>query len=182
VTQLATLVNRMKEFSRDDPVRTQVVSLRLVVEEGYRLVQPAVVAAGVHCRIDVPDINVRTDKERVVLALVNLINNALDALNGRSNPEPTLRIEVEAEAGARELRLTVADNGPGLDDAVMARIFQPFFTTKTSGSGLGLGLTITREALLGMGSKLEAGNNPAGGARFSIPLATADSAAPGELI
>jgi signal transduction histidine kinase len=185
VTHLAGLVNRMKEFSRDDPVRLDVVNLRIIVEEGYRLVKPAVSEAGVRCIINVPDVNVRTDKERVVLALVNLINNALDAMKGQTHPEAALRIETEAngaeangvegKADAREVRLSVIDNGPGLSDAVLARISQPFFTTKTSGGGLGLGLTITREALLGMSSALHAGNDPRGGARFSISLAAADT-------
>jgi C4-dicarboxylate-specific signal transduction histidine kinase len=49
-------------------------------------------------------------------------------------------------------------------------VFQPFFTTKAAGQGLGLGLTITREALIGIGARLQADNVEGGGARFTVCL------------
>jgi signal transduction histidine kinase len=170
VRRLSRLVGRMQEFSKDDPVHLEALGLRRTVDEGFRLCKPALGAAELNCRIDVPDVTVRADKERMMQALVNLINNALDALRGQQTPAPMLRIEAETVRGKPGICLSVIDNGPGLSAAVMGRIFQPFFTTKTSGAGLGLGLTITREALRGMGATLEARNEPAGGARFSVHL------------
>jgi signal transduction histidine kinase len=83
--RLRRLVNRMKDFSRDDPVHIQKVSLDQVAEEAYRLLRPSLRDAGVVCTLEVPALIVMTDKERVILSLVNLVNNAVDALRGQQS-------------------------------------------------------------------------------------------------
>jgi signal transduction histidine kinase len=167
--RLARLVNRMKEFSRDDPLHMQTLALRDVLEEAHRLCKPAIAQAKVVYVQEVADVQVHADKDRVILTLVNLVNNALDAMREQAEPAPELRIEAAISAGSPpQVRLSVIDNGPGLSEEAMAHVSQAFFTTKSS--GLGLGLTITREALAGMGARLDIGNEPRGGARFSVML------------
>ena len=168
------VVNRMKEFSRDDPLHMQRLNLREVVDEAHGLCKPAIGAAQIDYEQNVADVQVHADKERVILTLVNLVNNALDAMRGQSQPQPRLRIEAVVQDDGRQVRLGVIDNGPGLSEPAQVQVLQPFFTTKST--GLGLGLTITREALAGMGARLEVGNAPGGGACFSLLLQIAVSA------
>jgi signal transduction histidine kinase len=176
VERLGRLIDRMKDFSSEDPVRIERLNLHDVVEEALRLCRPAMQAAGVSCATEVPDIALHGDKERLILAMVNLVNNALDAMRGQRHPAPALRIEATCEHGAPpQVCLAVIDNGPGLGAEVHAHVLEPFFTTKST--GLGLGLTITREALAGMCARLEAGNEPARGARFTIVVPAAGALA-----
>jgi C4-dicarboxylate-specific signal transduction histidine kinase len=83
-----------------------------------------------------------TNRNRLLQVLLNLLQNALDALRRKtfSGEEPTVRVEGRRE-GARTL-LIVRDNGDGIEAAHLDRIFEPFFTTKDVGQGMGLGLSI----------------------------------------
>jgi signal transduction histidine kinase len=172
VAHLGRLVDRMKAFSRDDPLRMERLDLHDVLEEACRLCKPVVQAAHVDYVVNVPNFAVHGDKERVILAVVNLVNNALDAMRGQTDPPPMLRVEAELRDGTPpRVALAVIDNGPGLGEAVRSRLSEPFFTTKST--GLGLGLTITREALAGMHARLEADNGQERGARFSVLLQSA---------
>jgi two-component system C4-dicarboxylate transport sensor histidine kinase DctB len=107
--------------------------------------------------------------EQIVL---NLINNALDAVAGTPDPVVRVNIGFDDEAGI----VTVADNGPGIDAAVMQRITEPFFSTKQAGEGLGLGLSICRAIVEKFGGSMRAGRSPEGGAEFvvTLPLAGVD--------
>jgi C4-dicarboxylate-specific signal transduction histidine kinase len=174
IMRLRRLIMRIKDFSRDEPVDIRCLSLAEVVDEAQRLISPAVRAAGITLQVDVPELMVLADQESVVLSLVNLVNNGLDALREQQVPPPFLRIEGLAHPEAREVKLMVIDNGPGLSERVLASIFQPFFTTKSSGHGLGLGLTITRQALMRIGASMDVQNEPGRGARFTVHLPAAE--------
>jgi two-component system C4-dicarboxylate transport sensor histidine kinase DctB len=78
-----------------------------------------------------------------VQVVLNLLVNARQALGDR----PGACIQLETRAGAREVELEVRDNGPGIPEAVMDRVFDPFFTTRDEGTGLGLAIAfdIARE-------------------------------------
>ncbi|MDX2039445.1 MAG: response regulator [Isosphaeraceae bacterium] len=110
------------------------------------------------------------DPGRLLLVLLNLLNNADDAIreSGRLDGAILVRIvEREPEIGGRgELRLELSDNGPGIPVHALERIMEPFYTTKAEGSGYGLYLS--SELVAEMGGRLEAENLPEGGARFSI--------------
>ncbi|MCA2981530.1 MAG: ATP-binding protein [Myxococcaceae bacterium] len=75
--------------------------------------------------------------------LLNLLGNACDAL-GHAR---TARIEVQVVDEGERLRMTVADNGPGMPAHVKERLFTPFFTTKPPGQGTGLGLTVLKQII-----------------------------------
>jgi len=103
--------------------------------------------------------------------VMNLMENALDAMNGAGVAQPKLSIRIEA--APREVLLRVRDNGPGIPADNLSRIFEPFFTTKPVGKGTGLGLSISYGIVEQHGGQLTAGNPPGGGAEFVARLRAA---------
>ncbi|MDX5435290.1 MAG: GHKL domain-containing protein, partial [Halomonas sp.] len=109
---------------------------------------------------------VYADLVRLEQVLVNLIGNALQAMAETQAPRLVLRVETESG----EVRISVADTGPGIPETHLSRIFEPFFTTKSPGSGLGLGLSISARIINDLGGSIEATNLAGAGARFTITL------------
>ena len=106
------------------------------------------------------------DPNRLEQVLLNLIGNAIDAMEGQSVQRLTLRGEREGDWVVIE----VGDNGPGLRPELLDHLFEPFYTTKGPGAGLGLGLAISAGILRDLGGQLSAENAPDGGARFVVKL------------
>lgn len=101
--------------------------------------------------------------------LINLLNNAMQALDDARSPDKQIVVRTWAD---RRVYLEVADNGPGFDPGVRARIFEPFFTTK-SGNSMGMGLAIVESIVTASNGRLELDDGPEGGAvvRVSFPIA-----------
>ena len=104
--------------------------------------------------------------------VMNLVQNALDAVDGGAAPE--VRIDLAVQGG--RARMTVSDNGPGIPDEQRAAVFDPFFTTKPVGKGTGLGLSISAKIADEHGGQLSLLPGP--GAVFVLDLPLADT--PGE--
>jgi nitrogen fixation/metabolism regulation signal transduction histidine kinase len=83
---------------------------------------------------------VRADSAQIRQVLHNLVQNAQDALENRKNSGEQPMIEVCTETVGDKVRLSVADNGGGFPEEMMARIFEPYITTKPRGTGLGLAI------------------------------------------
>jgi two-component system C4-dicarboxylate transport sensor histidine kinase DctB len=115
-----------------------------------------------------PALRVIASRIRLEQILVNLLQNALDALQGR--PEP--RIEILRAASTETVWLRVRDNGPGLDPAIRAALFMPFTTSKDK--GLGLGLVISAEIARELGGDLRLTPSEEG-ACFTVSLSRAPS-------
>jgi signal transduction histidine kinase len=111
------------------------------------------------------------DLGRVIL---NLITNAFYAVNEKKNQhpegyEPT--VTVATKKTADNILITVQDNGNGIPQTVLDKVFQPFFTTKPSGQGTGLGLSMSYEIVtISHGGELKVENLKDGGAKFTINL------------
>ena len=126
-----------------------------------------------------PDINYELPDSMEVIArkgqihqiLVNLIQNAIDAMAAQSRSVLTLSCEKTAQG----VCVRVIDQGPGIPEQELAHIFDPFFTSKPVGQGTGLGLYISYGLASEMGGKLEAENVPGGGAVLSLILPDTDS-------
>jgi PAS domain S-box-containing protein len=103
--------------------------------------------------------------------IVNLVSNALDAVEGRI--EPTVRIGTRLDDN--RVILEVEDNGVGIPDSIIDKVFEPFFTTKESQKGIGLGLSLCHEFLSNMGGTISATSTPGQGATFAITLPTEDA-------
>lgn len=107
---------------------------------------------------------IRTDRDILDQALLNLLRNAAEAVRERDGAA----VSVDIAAAPQGFRITVADNGPGFTPEALERLFQPFFTTKAFGTGLGL--STTRNLVRSLGGSLSISNAPAAGACAEILL------------
>jgi C4-dicarboxylate-specific signal transduction histidine kinase len=110
-------------------------------------------------------------------AVVNVLKNAVDAVNEGERPEK--RIAISVELAGDMVNIGIADNGPGIPPELRGKLFEPFFTTKKIGSGNGLGLALSRQNLGKWGGEVRLGEEPmGGGASFviSIPLSGSPAA------
>ena len=109
---------------------------------------------------------VRGDAGQLAHVLVNLLSNSRTACRGRPSP----RIGVSTLAADGEVRLSVRDNGRGMDQEVRARIFEPFFTTKQVWSNVGLGLSVSWRIVAAHGGRIEVESRPGEGSTFTVVL------------
>lgn len=101
--------------------------------------------------------------------IINLVQNAADATDGR--PDGLLEIVAAHDAG--DIVIALRDNGPGIAEGALAKIFDPFYTTKPVGKGTGLGLSISYGIVERHGGRLSVSNLPEGGAEFLLRLPAA---------
>jgi signal transduction histidine kinase len=104
-------------------------------------------------------------------ALLNVVVNAAQAIaesQGRTGAGQLGRITISSHAGPDTVRIVVGDNGPGMEEAVRARVFDPFFTTKEVGQGTGQGLSLAYGTMVKHGGSLEVASTPGTGATFTF--------------
>jgi len=112
------------------------------------------------------------DPNQLHQVLVNLMTNAAHAIGDAMG---TITVRLAADGNA--LRLSVADNGCGMEEATKARIFEPFFTTKDVRKGTGLGLSVVHGIISDHGGKVEVDSAPGRGSCFTILIPAPSEAA-----
>ncbi|MFZ4411196.1 MAG: sensor histidine kinase [Paracraurococcus sp.] len=173
-----TLIEHLRRFARGAEPHAAVapVAVDAAVDGALALVGGALREAEVAL-----DVALGTPPPRVLghlvpleQVLVNLLANARDAMAGLpAGTARGLRIAAATEGGT--VRLTVADTGGGIPIEVMARLFQPFVSTKGPEHGTGLGLSICQAMIMAMGGTIQAENGPAGAVfTLRLPAAAAD--------
>ncbi|MCK7583254.1 MAG: ATP-binding protein [Chromatiales bacterium] len=131
-------------------------------------------SSGCRLRIDnrAPDAVLPANREALTGALLNLLENAISVCAG----DGEISLEVEARQDSC-IELRVRDNGPGIAPEVAARVFEPFFTTRASGTGLGL--AVVQAVAQAHGGTAWVDSVPGRGATFGMRLPTAKSQVPG---
>ncbi|MEQ9320063.1 MAG: ATP-binding protein [Polyangiaceae bacterium] len=109
-------------------------------------------------------------------AMVHVVMNATEAFD--SNDPESNRIRISSVTTDRSVQIEIADDGPGIDDAVVERMYEPYFTTKPVGRSLGLGLTIVKSTIEALRGSVECRTRPGEGTTFTITLPRAQSGAP----
>ena len=179
------LVRQILAFSRQDDRRPRQVDLQVIITEALQLARAMVPATiEIHRDLDTACGIVVVDPTHMNQIIVNLAANAVDALKGKTGllEVKLYRVVVEehSTACAPELdpgsyaRLTVHDNGYGMDDQTMAHIFDPFFTTKEIGEGTGMGLSVVHDIVAGYGGAVVVSSEVGHGASFEIYLPLAE--------
>lgn len=169
------IVKSFLAMARQKPPQREPVHVGEVVASALDMVSYGMRSSGIETEVDIaPDLPVISgDKDLLTQVLANLMINAQQALMDRAPPR---RIELGAFRAGADIAIRVADNGPGIPDEIMRRVFEPYFTTKPAGVGTGIGLSICRNVVEAHGGKVTLGNRPGGGAQFDITLPIADVA------
>ncbi len=166
--KMAELTRQFKVFARKSEGPPTIVDLRLAVDASLKIVAAQKSSAGIDIRWNRPvqPVLCHGDLIRIEQVMVNLLANAVQAVESREQPEITIDIEEQGECW----RCFVRDNGTGLP-ANTEQIFEPFFTTKSVKQGLGLGLSISRQIADALGGRLTGRNRSDGpGAEFEFNL------------
>ncbi len=173
--RMAKIIAPLKEFSRKTSGQVTLVSLKAVRDGAMSIMYGRLDRANV--KIEWPDkldqIFVLGDMLRLEQVVVNLISNALQAMEGGTEKW----IEISIERLDSRLNISFRDHGPGIPQSELGKVFEPFYTTKKAGQGLGLGLSISYRIIESMGGHLSVSNHPMGGAVFTINLPVADAPA-----
>lgn len=183
----ADLVQQILAFSRRVPAERKRQALQPVIEDVAVLLRgtlPPRLTLDVQGEAGLPPISI--DAAKIRQAMINLVTNAVQSIGNGSghigirldsvvmdhalvSEQPALHA-LHAKHPGRTLRLTVSDDGKGIDAATLARVFEPFFTTRPVGSGTGLGLSVVHGIVQAHDGEIVAASTPGKGATFTVYL------------
>ena len=165
--RMGRIIRNLRAFARQESEPLTDVDLVPVVEAVLEMAGPKARQAETRLVWDRPSVPVvvRGGEVRLQQVILNLVNNAIDAMA----QSPERRVEIAILSGPR-VTLSVRDTGPGLTEP--ERIFDPFYTTKAAseGEGMGLGLSISYGLVQSFGGAIRGRNHPEGGAIFTVEL------------
>jgi signal transduction histidine kinase len=162
---LINFVKATKSLTQIPRPSIRRISLSELLDRITVLYQAKFKETGVHFekKIIPPDLSVEADLELIEQVIINLIQNALEAM--REIPDPILAIKAFKDKSG-QVRIAVTDNGAGISEEVREKIFLPFYSTKINKSGIGLSLS--QQIMMLHGARLEVISEPDKGATFSL--------------
>jgi PAS domain S-box-containing protein len=171
------IVGRVRDHIKKSPPRREPFDLNEAVREALVMVRSAIARNKIALNTHLMDelIPVHGDRVQVQQVVVNLILNAVEAMSSLEEGTRELSIRIEQGQADGGVLVRVRDSGPGISPENLDRVFEPFYTTKTS--GVGMGLSICRSIINGHGGRLWVGANEPRGAvfQFALPPAQEDS-------
>jgi len=185
-TRAADMVKQLLTFARKDRVRMSPFSLNSFIKEAYKLAKTAVPEnIELACDPCQEDLMITGDATQLQQALMNLLNNARDAVSDVNRPKVSCQLrpfhaseefkQTHPEIqGTQFAKLIIRDNGSGIPKDHLNKIFEPFFTTKGVGEGTGLGLSMVYGTVQSHGGYIEAESEQGSGTAFSIYLPLQD--------
>ena len=179
IDQIKTQIDRCSritaailKFGRQGETRQEDLDLAVVVPEIVQMVTKKAEVHGIHLDRRMPNapIRVNADASRLQQVLLNLLNNAMDAIiDQQGTAGGVIAITLNKDNDSQAM-ISVQDNGTGISPENMEKIFSPFFTTKPVGKGTGLGLSVCYGIIQQMGGKMEVDSQMGKGTTFSITL------------
>ena len=165
---MASITAQLKTFAHQTPKLKEQVLLQDCLDEALAMVAPLFNEFGISLHKDVPEdpLILSGGRGRIKQVLVNLLRNAVDAMQNCSQRDLWVVISVDQQ----DVEISISDSGSGIAEQDLDELFTPFFTTKEVGEGLGLGLSISYRIVTDLGGTIRAQNLPAGGARLIVRL------------
>jgi two-component system, NtrC family, nitrogen regulation sensor histidine kinase NtrY len=172
VDSLKALVDEFAQFARMPAPRVVPTSLHALLDETLALYTGLFRAVRLE-RAFAPELPpVRLDPEQIKRVVINLVDNAVEAIGGMESAGDSdagvITVGTAHDGANNVVRLTIADNGPGISPADREKLFMPYYSTKRRGSGLGL--AIVRRIIVEHGGSIEVGDNTPSGTVFTIDL------------
>ena len=164
---MAQITSQLKTYAYKKPEDKKPVSIQMVVEHSLLLFKQRIVDDQVELTTQLPGntLYVLGDNTRLEQVIVNLVNNALDAMS--ASAERKLSIEVTY---SDKVIISISDSGMGIAADLLDSLFDPFVTSKKIGDGLGLGLAIVKSIIRDLEGDIEVGESRLGGASFTVKL------------
>jgi len=160
-------ISHLLRYAREEDMRTRSIELEKVMTSALEAVRDRVEKAGVEV---IPQVDqegeMDGDPEQLRRVFINLIGNAVEALQEAGTPDPRIELGVGESLAGTEVWATIRDNGPGLPAEAQDRIFTPFYTSKEQGTGLGL--AITRKLVEAHGGTIELNSEAGQGTEFVL--------------
>ncbi len=171
VDRAGDIVDRIREHIKKAPPRKNLFDLNAAISEVILLARSAITQNGVSVRTGLMEglLPVQGDRVQLQQVILNLILNAVEAMGSVEAREILISTEQNQTGG---VLVAVRDSGPGIDPDDLGRVFEAFYTTKSS--GVGMGLAICRSIIKGHGGRLWADTNEPQGAVFQFTLPGAE--------
>jgi len=173
----SSIVRNLLSFARRQEGERQLQSIRPILESTHQLLKNQLLAARIELTLTfepgLPEVEVHANQIKQVF--INIINNAAQAIASTRAKQGGGRIDIVTRCEPDGLSVNISDNGPGIPEALVQRIFEPFFSTKSEGEGTGLGLSICHGIVKEHGGDITVEPGGAGsgsGATFTVQLPT----------
>lgn len=170
VVRLAALVTELVDFSNPTRYRTDRRDLRPIIFRAVGLVEQFAKKHDIEVEVRIPSVlrPVFCDENQITEALLNILMNAVEAMGKGGTLTVTATAEPVFPSGEEQVHITVADTGPGMGQAELARCFERYFTTKSTGTGLGL--AIVQRIIQAHDGTITAESSPGQGTQFHIRM------------
>jgi signal transduction histidine kinase len=172
VSRLEQMLKEVLSYSRQSKLQKERLAIAEVVEDALATVSLTLAESGIEVlqERDNLELLVEGDRQQLKQVFINLFLNAQEAM--RSGGRLVVSVSASSQGLQGEVAVTVSDSGGGIPVEVLANIFNPFFTTKSSGTGLGL--PIAHRIITAHGGRIEIDNRPGIGAAFAVVLPSAE--------
>jgi PAS domain S-box-containing protein len=156
IFDMSRIIEDVLDFARTSEIKKKSISFQYILKLAMNHVKSSY---GITINLSDNDYKINCDARKIEGVLSNIINNAVQAIDGQGE------IDVETESDSEFLTINIKDSGPGISDENLDKIFEPMFTTKSTGTGLGL--VICKSIIEQHGGTISVSNKPT---TFSIKL------------
>jgi two-component system NtrC family sensor kinase len=166
VERARKVVHNMLGYARKMEPRLEDVDVNDTIHQTITILENHARINNIDIQVDLADTIpiIAGDQAQLQQVFLNLISNAIDAIGSNG------AVEVDSQRRDDVIVVNIRDDGPGLSEEKMRKIFDPFYTTKESGKGTGLGLWVSHSIISKMGGSIQVKNNPDKGAVFTVEI------------
>lgn len=151
VTRINGIINHLKSFAKDDStVNKEKIYIYKIIESALELIGTQIMSKSIKLKTNIPkDIYLYSDKIKVEQVIINLLTNSKNAFETCKNDSKEISIEIEQKKENMIKMIRISDNGPGIPEYFIDKIFEPFVSSKANEgvTGLGLGLAICKDIM-----------------------------------